>query len=102
MRGLDLPESDNPFDHGETDTEDGPDLHPLLTPVKVTATPVPTADEILQARQKSILHMPLIKPPPFAPKPLSSAPTSPPFGSYTGSDWYGITECCQTVERIAR
>jgi len=50
MRGVDPPESDDPFDPGEIDTEDGADLYPPLTPVKVTATPAPTADEILQAQ----------------------------------------------------
>jgi len=50
MQGVDLPKLDDPFDPGEIDTEDGPDLYPLLTLVKVTATPTPTADEILQAQ----------------------------------------------------
>jgi len=50
MRGVDPLESDDPFDPREIDTEDGPDLYPPLTPVKVTATPAPSADEILQAQ----------------------------------------------------
>jgi len=78
MRGVDPPESDDPFDPGEIDTEDRPVLCPPLTPVKVTATPAPTADEILQAQQqKSVSRMSLINPPPFAPKTLPPAPTPP-------------------------
>jgi len=50
MRGIDPPESDDPFDPGEIDIEDRPDLYPPLTPMKVRATPAPTADEILQAQ----------------------------------------------------
>jgi len=41
MRGVDPPEPDDPFDTGETDTEDGPDLYLPLTPVKVMAAPTP-------------------------------------------------------------
>jgi len=97
MRGVDLPESEDPFDLGEIDPEDGPDLYPPLTLVKVTATPAPTADEILQAQQqKSISRMSLLNPPPFSSKPLPSAPTHALFGSYTASDSYRTTECCRT------
>jgi len=78
MWGVDSSEPGDPFDPREIDTEDGPDLYPPLTSVKVMATLAPTADEILQAqRQKSISHMSLIKLPPFAPKPLPSATTPP-------------------------
>jgi len=50
MQGVDPPESDDPFHPRETDTKDGPDLYPPLTPVKVMAISAPTADEILQAQ----------------------------------------------------
>ena len=48
MWGVDPPESDDPFDPGETDTKDGPDLYPPLTPVKVTATPAPTGGGLIR------------------------------------------------------
>jgi len=97
MWGVDPPESDNPFDPKEIDTEDGSDLYPPLTLVKVMVAPAPRADEILQVQQeKSTSHMSLIKPLLLLLNCSFLLLHTPPFGSY------GTIECCRTAERIVR
>ena len=54
MWNVNLPKPDNPFDPGEINTKDEPDLYPPLTLVKVMATLTPTTDEILQIQRKKI------------------------------------------------